>query len=156
MGQISKSLSLQCVSLLVGSVGRWRFKTQLQLWRWKRIKFCGRYLCFSFIQLNDSSFQRASAWATSRENNVNADCWLPRRKVDAAAAKQMKLTPSSPKKNFQSRQIKRLARLEVQPPCFLLICTQTPAHWHPKLPIKWYGSIYFVSLGEKSAVPFTQ
>ena len=26
-----------------------------------------------------------------------------------------------------------------------MICTQTPAHWHPKIPIKWYGSIYFVS-----------
>ena len=30
-----------------------------------------------------------------------------------------------------------------------MICTQTPAHWHPKIPIKWYGSIYFVSLVEK-------
>ena len=30
-----------------------------------------------------------------------------------------------------------------------MICTQTPAHWHPKIPIKWYDSIYFVSLVEK-------
>ena len=37
-----------------------------------------------------------------------------------------------------------------------MICTQTPAHWHPKIPIKWYGSIYFVSLEEKRAVPFVQ
>ena len=29
------------------------------------------------------------------------------------------------------------------------ICTQTSAHWHPKILIKWYGSIYFVSLVEK-------
>ena len=34
-----------------------------------------------------------------------------------------------------------LTRWEVQPLCFLLISTQTPAHWHPKCPIKWYGSI---------------
>ena len=39
-----------------------------------------------------------------------------------------------------------LTRWEVQPLCFLLICTQTPAHWHPKLPIKWYGSICSISL----------
>ena len=25
------------------------------------------------------------------------------------------------------------------------VCTQTPAHWHPKIPIKWYGSIYGMS-----------
>ena len=30
-----------------------------------------------------------------------------------------------------------------------MICTQTPAHWHLKIPIKWYSSIYFVSLVEK-------
>ena len=31
----------------------------------------------------------------------------------------------------------------------VMICTQAPAHWHPKIPIKCYGSIYFVSLVEK-------
>ena len=57
---------------------------------------------------------------------------------------------SSPKNiNFPSRTIKLLARQEVQPPCFLLIGTQTPVHWHPELPIKWYASIYFVSLAEE-------
>ena len=54
------------VSLLVGSVGG-RFRTQLQPCRWKRITFCGRYLCFSF------TFQRASTWATSWEK---CGCWL--------------------------------------------------------------------------------
>ena len=29
------------------------------------------------------------------------------------------------------------------------ICTQTSAHWHPKILVKRYGSIYFVSLVEK-------
>ena len=32
-----------------------------------------------------------------------------------------------------------------------MICTQIPAQWHPKIPIKWYESIYFVSLVEKKA-----
>ena len=53
------------------------------------------------------------------------------------------------KNNFPIRPIKRLAQQEVQPPCFLVICTQCPANWHPKLPIKWYDLIYFVSLVEK-------
>ena len=46
-GRFPKRLWLQCVYLLVGSVGG-RFRTQLQPCRWKRITFCGRYLCFSF------------------------------------------------------------------------------------------------------------
>ena len=45
--RFSKRLSLQCESLLVGGVGG-RFRTQLQPCRWKRITFCGWYLCFSF------------------------------------------------------------------------------------------------------------
>ena len=63
-GRFPKRLSLQCESLLVGSVGG-RFRTQLQPCRWKRITFCGRYLCFFY--LHDSGFRRASIWATSRE-----------------------------------------------------------------------------------------
>ena len=43
-----------------------------------------------FFYLHDSGFQRASAWATSRENNVDADLWFPWRNADAAAAKKMK------------------------------------------------------------------
>ena len=31
-----------------------------------------------------------------------------------------------------------------------MICTQTPAHWHLKIPIKWYVLIYFVSLEGKN------
>ena len=46
-GRFPKRLSLQCESLLVGSVGG-RFRTQQQPCRLKRITFCGRYLCFSF------------------------------------------------------------------------------------------------------------
>ena len=59
-GRFPKHLSLQCVSLLVVSVGGC-FRTQMQPCRWKRITFCGRYLCFSF------TFQRASSRATSWE-----------------------------------------------------------------------------------------
>ena len=119
-GRFPKRLSLLCVSLLVGSVGG-RFRTQLQPCRWKRITFCGRYLCFSF------TFQRASAWAASWEKNVDADCWFPWRKVDAAAAWKKKLSPSPKrKKQYPSRPIKRLAREEVQTPCFLLTMIYVP------------------------------
>ena len=51
-----------------------------------------------FFSLHDSGIQRASAWATSGGKNVETDCWFPWRNVDAAATKQMKLSPSSPKK----------------------------------------------------------
>ena len=47
-GRFPKRLSLQCESLLVGSVGG-RFRTQQQPCRWKRIAFCGRYFCFSLL-----------------------------------------------------------------------------------------------------------
>ena len=46
-GRFPKRLSIQCVSLLVGIIGG-GFRTLLQPCRWKRIKFCGRHLCFSF------------------------------------------------------------------------------------------------------------
>ena len=48
-------------------------------------------------------FQRASVWAKLRENNVDADCWFPWRNVDAAAPKQMNLSPSSPKNQFSNK-----------------------------------------------------
>ena len=54
-GRSPKRLSLQCESLLVGSVGG-HFRTQQQPCRRKRITFCGRYLCFSFTcMIRDSS-----------------------------------------------------------------------------------------------------
>ena len=46
-GRFPKRLWLQCVYLLVVSVGG-RYRTQLQPCRSKRITFCGRYLRFSF------------------------------------------------------------------------------------------------------------
>ena len=64
-GRFPKRLSLHCVSLLVGSVGGC-FRTQLQPCRWKRITFCGRYLCFSF------TFQRASP-----ELHRGKKMWMP-------------------------------------------------------------------------------
>ena len=101
-----------------------------------------------FFYLHDSGFQRASAWATS---------WEKRCKLIAGFPDEMWMLQQPnrwdcrllQKNYFPSRPIKRLARQEVKPPSFLMTCTQTPAHWHPKVPIKWYGSIYFVSLVEK-------
>ena len=57
---------------------------------------------------------------------LDADCWFPLRNVDAVAAKRrncrflLKKTKTEKQNNFPSRPIKRLARQEVQPPCFLL------------------------------------
>ena len=100
-----------CVSLLVGSVGG-RFRTHLQPCRWKRITFCGRYLCFSF------TFQRASAWATSWEK-----MWMliSLTKCGCCSSLKEEIVAFLKKKNqFPSRPIKRLAWEEVQTPCFLL------------------------------------
>ena len=43
--------------VFVGSVGR-RFRTHLQPCSWKRIKFCGWYLCFSFTCMIQNSSMR--------------------------------------------------------------------------------------------------
>ena len=124
--------------------------------RWKRITFCGRYLCFSFTcMIRDSGVLPSELHCGKK-----FECWFLGRNVEVAATKRRNcrlLLQTKP--NFSSRPIKRLARQEVQPGAMFLvdmICTQTPAHWHLKIPIKWYGSIYFVSLLEKSAVPFVQ
>ena len=148
-----KRLSSQCESLLVGSVGG-RFRTQQQPSRWKRITFCGRYVRFSFTcMIRDSGVFRLSyivgkikMWMPIA--GFSDEMWMlqqPKEEIVAFFSKPKKT-------NFPSRPIKLLARQEVQPPCFLLtwyICTQTPAHWHLKIPIIWYSSIYFVSLEEK-------
>ena len=64
-GRFPKRLSLQCESLLVGSIGG-RFRTQQQPWRWKRIYVLWSVLVFFFYS-HDSGFRRASVWATSWE-----------------------------------------------------------------------------------------
>ena len=148
-GRFPKRLSLQCVSLLVGSVGG-HFRTQQQPCRWKRIKFSGRYLCFSSTCMI-RGFQRASAWATSWEKMWMLIAGFPDEMWMLQQPKEEIIAFFSKKKKFRSRPIKRKAPQEVKLRCFLLtlICTQTPAHWHPKIPIKWYSSIYFVSRVEK-------
>ena len=57
------------------------------------------------------------------------------------------------KKSFSKSSAKTSNTTEVQLPCFLLIRTQTMAHWHPNPPIKWYSLIPFV---RKSAAPVVQ
>ena len=84
--------------------------------------------------------------------NVDADCWFLGRNVDAAVAKEeIILSPSSPKKKISKPSDKTSSTTGSSATMFLvdMIWTQTPAHWHLKIPIKWYGSIYFVSLVEK-------
>ena len=117
-----------CSSVVLADVLK---HTELQPCRWKRMNFCGRYLCFSFSYSHDAGFQRAFAWATS---------WEKMRMLIVGFPDEMWMLRVAffSKKKFPSRPIKRLARLDVQPPCFLsvlvdVICIQTSAHWHPKL-----------------------
>ena len=147
-GRFPKRLSLQCLSLLVGNVGG-RFRTQLQPCRWKRIKLWGRYLFFSFLvwfglpasfRLSYIEGKQWGRWLLIFLTKCG--CWSSQTDETVAFFSEKNI-------NFPSRPIKPLARQEVQPPCFLLICTQTPANWHLKLPIKWYGSICFISLVKK-------
>ena len=90
---------------------------------------------------------RASSVLLSYIEGKHCGCWLLVLLTKFGCSK---------KNSFASRSMKRLPPQEVQPPCFLLICTQAAARWHPKLPIKWYRSICIVSLERGSAVPFVQ
>ena len=81
-----------------------------------------------FFHLHDSGFQRAS------ELHRGKTLWM----LIAGFLDEMWMLQQPNKKfNFPSRPIKCPAWQEVQPPCFLLICTSTPDHWHPKLRIKF-------------------
>ena len=125
-------------------------RTQLQPCRWKRIKFFGRYLCFSF-----SCMIRVSSWLSPElhrdKKSVDAVCWFPWRNVDSATAKRRNCHLLLQKIQFSKSSDKTSSTTGSSATMFLLdtICTQTSAHWHPKIPLKWYGSIYFVSLVEK-------
>ena len=85
-GRFPKRLSLQCVSLLVGSVGG-RLETQLYVTQQVKTNYVlwSVLLLVFFFYLHDSAFQRASAWATSWEK---CGCWFLGRNVEAAAAKR--------------------------------------------------------------------
>ena len=148
-GRFPKRLSWQYVSLLVGSVGG-RFRTQLQPCRWKRITFCGRYLRFSFTRM----IRASSVLPPELHRGKKCGCWLlvSRTKCGCCSSQKKKLSPSSPKKTprFSKPSDKMSSTTGSSATMFLdMICTQTPTRWHPKIPIKWYGSIYFVSLVEK-------
>ena len=137
------------VTMLVSSVGG-RFRTQQQPCRWKRITFCGRYLCFSFTcMIRDSG-------VLPSELHCGKKCrwWLlvSRMKRGCCSSLKRKLSPSSPnEKQFSKPSDKTSSTTGSSATMFLvdMIWTQTLAHWHLKIPIKWYGSIYFVSLVEK-------
>ena len=153
-GRFPKRPSMQWVSFLTSSV-RGRFKTKLQPCRWKRfIKFCGRYLYFSF-----TCMIRAFNLLLSYIEGKHVGCWLLvlLTKFGCSSNQTARWNRFLLKKNScVSRSMKRPALQEFQPPYFLLICTQTPVHWHPKLPIKWYGSNCLVCFEWESAVPFVQ
>ena len=88
-------------------------------------------------------------------------CWLlvSRTKCGCCSSQKKKLSRSSPKKPRFSKPSDKTSRTSGSSATMFLvdmICTQAPAHCHLKIPIKWYGSIYFVSLVEKSVVSFVQ
>ena len=139
--------------LLVGRVGG-HFRRQLRPCRWKRIKFYGRYLFFSFTcvirafsVLSPELHRGKKLWTLIAD--FPDEMWMLKQPNRWNCRRLLQKN-----NNFSSRPIKPLARQEVQPPCFLLICTQTPAYWHPKLWIKWNGSFYFVSFVEKRCSSF--
>ena len=129
-----KRLSLQCEYLLVGSVGG-RFRTQQQPGRWKRITLCGRYLCFSFTGM----IRDSSVFPSELHRGAKCGCCRSQKK---------KLSPSSSKKEKISKPSDKTSSTTASSATMFLvgmICTQTSAHWHLKIPIKWYRSIYFIS-----------
>ena len=79
-------------------------------------------------------------------------CWLLvfRTKCGCCSSQKKELSPSLPKKNSKPSD-KTSSTTGSWATMFLvdMIWTQTPAHWHLKIPIKWYSSNYFVSLVEK-------
>ena len=117
----------------------------------KRITFCGRYLCFSF------TFQPASAWATSWEKMWMLIASVSLTKCGCCSSLKEEIFAFSKKKKTISKSSYKTSSTRGSSDAMFLvdmICTQTPAHWHPKIPIKWYGSIYFVSLVEKKCPIF--
>ena len=130
--------------VFVGSVGR-RFRTHLQPCSWKRIKFCGWYLCFSFTCMIQNSSIRLPELHRGKTMwmliaGFPDEMWMvqpPKEEIIATFSK----------KKIPSRPIKHLACWHDMYP--------DPSR-HQKIPIKWYSSIYFVSLVQKSAVPFVQ
>ena len=68
-------------------------------------------------------------------------CWLlvSRTKCGCCSSQMKKLPTPSDKTSSTTGSSATMFLVD-------MICTQTPAHWHLKIPIKWYGSIYFVSL----------
>ena len=146
---------MQCVSFLIGSV-RGRLTAQLQPWAAgeKELSFVvgPRYLCFSF-----TCMIRASSVLLSYIEGKHCGCWLLvlLTKFGCCSNQTDEIVFFSKETKFARRPMKR-SSTSGSSAAMLLICTQTAAHWHPKLTIKWYGSICLVSLERGSAVPFVQ
>ena len=106
-GRFPKRVSMQCVSFLISSVRR-HFKTQLQACRWKRIKFCDRYLYFSFTNMI-----RAFRLLLSYIEGKPDECWLLVLLTKFGCCSNQTdeiFVFFSKKKKFPSRLIKPLAR----------------------------------------------
>ena len=71
-------------------------------------------------------------------------CWLlvSRTKCGCCSSQMKKLPTPSDKTSSTTGSSATMFLVD-------MICTQTPAHCHLKIPIKWYGSIHCVSLVEE-------
>ena len=143
---------------IVGSVGG-RLRTQQQPCRWKRITFCGRYLCFSFTLMTDSGVLPSAL----HRGKKCGSCWLlvSRTKCGCYSSQKKELSPSSPKKKFFSKLSDKTSGTTGSSATTDVSC------WHDMYrdpgPLASENSdqmirfdLYFVSLVEKSAVPFGQ
>ena len=160
---------MQCVSLLVGSVGG-RFKTHwtatLQV---KTNELLWSVLVFFFLILAWCGIPACFRLIYIVGKNENADCWFPWRNVDAACRLLLQKKKNSKSSDKTSSTTGCSAAMFLVCSCWhdmypdlgplaseTLTCDQAFKYREggydcrlPILAIKWYGSIYVVSLVEK-------
>ena len=142
-GRFPKRLSLQCVSLLVGSVGV-RFRTQLQLTK-------TNYVLWSVLVF---FFHIPACFRLNYIVGKKCGCWLlvSLTKCECCSSLKEEIVTFSKKKKTISKSSDKTSSTRGSSDAMFLVdmtCAQTPAHWHSKIPIEWYGLIYFVSLVAK-------
>ena len=101
-----------------------------------------------FFYSHNSGFRRASVWAASWEKmsmliaGFSDEMWMlqyPKEEIVAFFSKKKQFSKPSDKTSNTTGSSATMFLVD-------MIWTQAPANWHLKIPIKWYGSIYFVSL----------
>ena len=107
------------------------------------ITFCGRFLSHSSVLPSElHRGKKCGCWLLV--SLTKCGCCSSLKEAIVAFSKKKKTISKSSDKTSSTRGSSDATMFLVD-----MICTQTPAHWNPKILIKWYGSIYFVSLVEK-------